>query len=70
MALRVLDTDKISLKSGFDKYLSVDEKGKVQGRSDAIGPREQWEPVFEDVSDSMTESSAPAIAVFFCHGLR
>lgn len=50
MALRVLDTDKVSLKSGFDKYLSTDEKGKVQGRSDAIGVREQWEPVFQDVS--------------------
>ena len=49
MALRVLDTDKVSLKSGFDKYLSTDEKGKVWGRSDAIGVREQWEPIFQDV---------------------
>ena len=49
MALRVLDTDKVSLKSGFDKYLSTDEQGKVQGRSDAIGVREQWEPIFQDV---------------------
>lgn len=50
MALRVLDTDKVSLKSGFDKYLSTDDKGKVQGRSDAIGARELWEPIFEEVS--------------------
>jgi len=49
MALRVLDTDKISLKSGFDKYLAVTDKGKVAGRSDAIGPREQWEPIWQDV---------------------
>jgi len=50
MALRILDTEKVSLKSGFGKYLSTDEKGKVQGRSDAIGVREQWEPIFQDVS--------------------
>ncbi|XP_067941723.1 protein FRG1-like [Watersipora subatra] len=48
MALRILDTEKVSLKSGFDKYLSTDEHGKVQGRSDAIGVREQWEPIFQD----------------------
>lgn len=48
MALRILDTEKVSLKSGFGKYLSTDEKGKVQGRSDAIGVREQWEPIFQD----------------------
>ena len=48
-AIKLGDT-KIALKSGFDKYLSVDTKGRVVGRSDAIGPREQWEPVFQDVS--------------------
>ena len=52
MALRILDTEKVSLKSGFDKYLSTDEHGKVQGRSDAIGVREQWEPIFQDVRNS------------------
>jgi len=46
-AVKLGDT-KIALKSGFDKYLSVDTKGRVVGRSDAIGPREQWEPVFQD----------------------
>jgi protein FRG1 len=40
---------KIVLKSGFDKYLSVDSRGRVAGRSDAIGSREQFEPIFQDV---------------------
>ncbi|XP_071787245.1 protein FRG1-like [Asterias amurensis] len=46
-AIRLSDT-KIALKTGFDKYISVDYEKRVIGRSDAIGPREQWEPVFED----------------------
>lgn len=56
-ALRLQDTDKISLKSGFDKYLSTDEKGIVQARFDAIGVREQWEPVFQDVRTSRGNKS-------------
>jgi len=39
----------IALKSGYDKYLSVQTDGRVVGRSDAISGREQWEPVFQDV---------------------
>lgn len=48
-AVKLSDT-KIALKSGFGKYLSVQPDGTVVGRSDAIGPLEQWEPVFQDVS--------------------
>lgn len=47
MAIRVTDTH-IALKSGYDKYLSVNQDGRVAGRSDAIGSREQWEPVFQE----------------------
>ncbi|XP_012231758.1 protein FRG1 homolog [Linepithema humile] len=39
---------KIALKSGYGKYLGVDKKGVVIGRSDAVGPIEQWEPIFQD----------------------
>ncbi|KAG7189042.1 hypothetical protein KM043_008633 [Ampulex compressa] len=39
---------KIALKSGYGKYLGVDKKGIVVGRSDAVGMIEQWEPVFQD----------------------
>lgn len=41
---------RLALKSGYGKYLGVNSEGVVVGRSDAIGSREQWEPVFQDVS--------------------
>ena len=47
-AVRVSDS-LVALKSGYDKYLSVQTDGRVVGRSDAISGREQWEPVFHDV---------------------
>ncbi|XP_069681071.1 protein FRG1 homolog [Periplaneta americana] len=46
-AFKVNDT-KVALKSGYGKYLRVDKDGAVTGRSDAVGPMEQWEPVFQD----------------------
>ncbi|XP_011308352.1 protein FRG1 homolog [Fopius arisanus] len=39
---------KIALKSGYGKYIGVDKKGVVVGRSDAVGAMEQWEPIFQD----------------------
>ena len=39
---------KIALKSGYGKYIGIDKKGMVVGRSDAVGPMEQWEPIFQD----------------------
>lgn len=38
---------KVAFKSGYNKYLRVEKDGTVTGRSDAIGPMEQWEPVFQ-----------------------
>lgn len=38
---------KVALKSGYGKYLGVDQKGVVIGRSDAVGAMEQWEPIFQ-----------------------
>lgn len=43
---------RIALKSGYGKYLGVTSEGVVVGRSDAIGSREQWEPVFQEVSST------------------
>ncbi|XP_045609117.1 protein FRG1 [Procambarus clarkii] len=40
--------DRIALKSGYNKYLGVDGTGRVVGRADAIGPREMWQPVFQE----------------------
>ncbi|XP_077628467.1 protein FRG1 isoform X2 [Crocuta crocuta] len=44
-----LSDSRIALKSGYGKYLGINSDGLVVGRSDAIGPREQWEPVFQDI---------------------
>uniref|UniRef100_A0A8D0BL91 Protein FRG1 n=1 Tax=Salvator merianae TaxID=96440 RepID=A0A8D0BL91_SALMN len=46
-ALKLSDT-RIALKSGYGKYLGINSDGLVIGRSDAIGSREQWEPVFQE----------------------
>lgn len=40
--------NKFALKSGYGKYLGVAKDGVVIGRSDAVGPMEQWEPVWQD----------------------
>jgi len=39
---------KISLKSGFDKYLRIDKNGYLMGVSDAVGSLELFEPIWED----------------------
>ena len=31
------------------RYLSVDTAGELSGKSEAVGQRETWEPVFEEV---------------------
>lgn len=45
--IKVLDSSKVAFKSGYGKYLSIEANGKVVGRSEAMGPREQFEPVFQ-----------------------
>jgi len=45
-AFKVNDV-KVALKSGYGKYLRVDKDGTVTGRSDAVGPMEHWEPIFQ-----------------------
>ncbi|KTF78050.1 hypothetical protein cypCar_00024265, partial [Cyprinus carpio] len=41
------DSQTPALKSDYGKYLGVNSDSVVVGRSDAIGSREQWEPVFQ-----------------------
>ncbi|CAO2611972.1 Protein FRG1 [Lemmus lemmus] len=48
----------IALKSGYGKYLGINSDGLVIGRSDAIGPREQWEPVFQDGKMALLASNS------------
>jgi len=39
---------KISLKSGYDKYLRLSKSGHLAGVSDAVGALEQFQPVWQD----------------------
>lgn len=48
-AITISET-RIALKSGYGKYLGVDKDGLIVGRSDAIGPLEQFEPVFQVIA--------------------
>ena len=46
--VRVGET-KVAFKSAYGRYVSVSTSGELAGRMEAMGPREQWEPVFEEV---------------------
>jgi len=48
-AITISET-RIALKSGYGKYLGVDKDGTIVGRSDAIGPLEQFEPIFQVIN--------------------
>jgi protein FRG1 len=49
--LVVLSERKVALKSGYGRYIGVNTAGEVIGKSEAIAAREQWEPVFENVTN-------------------
>ena len=46
--VRVAET-KVALKSGYGRYLGVNTAGELTGTAEAVGSRETWEPVFEEV---------------------
>ncbi|KAH9523327.1 Protein frg1 [Bulinus truncatus] len=46
-AIRINET-KIAFKSGYGKYWGVGVDGKVMGVAEAMGTREQFEPVFQE----------------------
>ncbi|CAK9799406.1 Protein FRG1 [Anthophora quadrimaculata] len=58
-----ISESKIALKSGYGKYLGVDKKGVVVGRSDAVGIIEQWEPIFQDKKLAILNSNNCFISV-------
>uniref|UniRef100_T2MCW5 Protein FRG1 n=1 Tax=Hydra vulgaris TaxID=6087 RepID=T2MCW5_HYDVU len=43
-----LSDNKVGFKSGYGKYISVNARGDVLARSDAVGPQEQLEVVIEN----------------------
>lgn len=40
--------NQLSFKTGFDRYLAIDNKKRLMGLSEAIGELESFLPVFED----------------------
>ena len=42
---------KVAMKSAYGRYVGVSTSGELTGRMEAMGPREQWEFVFEEVVD-------------------
>nr|XP_055118839.1 protein FRG1-like isoform X1 [Symphalangus syndactylus] len=53
-----LSDSRIALKSGYGQYLGINSDELVVGRSDAIGPREQWEPVFQNGKMALLASNS------------
>nr|XP_055215505.1 protein FRG1-like isoform X4 [Gorilla gorilla gorilla]XP_055215506.1 protein FRG1-like isoform X4 [Gorilla gorilla gorilla] len=53
-----LSDSRITLKSGYGKYLGINSGELVVGRSDAIGPREQWEPVLKNGKMALSASNS------------
>ena len=47
--------NKYAFKTGYGRYVSVNTAGELTGRAEAIGPRETWEPVFEEVRERERE---------------
>ncbi|KAI6660000.1 Protein FRG1 [Oopsacas minuta] len=47
-SLVIVSENKVTIRSPFNRYLGIDASGKVTGRSEAAGMREQFESVFED----------------------
>ena len=39
---------QIALKTGYNKYLAMDARQRVVGHSDAVGLKEQFDPVFQE----------------------
>ncbi|XP_063776882.1 protein FRG1 [Pseudophryne corroboree] len=53
-----LSDSRVALKSGYGKYLGINSDGLVIGRADAIGAREQWEPVFQSGKMALLASNS------------
>ena len=48
--VRVSDT-KVAFKTAYDRYVAASTSGELAGQAEAVGPREQWELVFEEVRE-------------------
>jgi len=52
MLIRISDT-KIALKTGYGKYVSVNARGELLARSEAVGPQEQIDVVMEEEKSAL-----------------
>ena len=68
--VRVSET-KVALKSGYGRYVGVNTAGELTGKAEAVGPREIWEPVFEEVNiySMATHHAAPFLLCFLTYPL-
>lgn len=48
MTAILINDSKIAFKTGYGKYMTVTGEGGIEARTEAIGVREQWEPVFQE----------------------
>jgi len=54
---------KLTLKSGYGKYLGIDKNGTVIGRSDAVSALETWEPVFQDAKLALLAANNKFVSI-------
>jgi len=57
------DGRRVALKSGYGKYVSVDGRGALVGRAEAVGPREMWTPVYQDGSAALLSATECFVGV-------
>lgn len=55
--------NKISFKSGYGKYLRIEKDNTITGRSDAIGPLEEMEPIFENGKTAILTNNGNFLSV-------
>lgn len=61
IAVRI--STQIALKTGYNKYLSVDKHKKIVGHSEAVGKYEHFEPVFQDGKLALSASNGCFISI-------
>ena len=54
---------QVALKSGYDKYVSVEKSGRLTARADAISSQELWQAVFQDVRVTLVKSYIPHLSL-------
>ncbi|TKR66897.1 hypothetical protein L596_023124 [Steinernema carpocapsae] len=56
--IKTPDDPKISLRTGYGKYIGVDAEGSLVGVAEAIGARERFQLVFEDGKSAIQSASS------------